>query len=111
MLAAAGRVGFDPGLGGSFHRLLPFGGVIDELNPRLLSSRALLDAGAVSFDGPDMSRCKVLSGDHHHVVQLAGQGAEGSTCTCAWYARYLGSRGPCKHVLAAVAHRREVMGR
>ena len=83
MLAAAGRVGFDPGLGGSFHRLLPFGGVIDELNPRLLSSRALLDAGAVSFDGPDMSRCKVLSGDHHHVVQLAGQGAEGSTCTCA----------------------------
>ena len=26
---------------------------------------------------------------------------EGDTCTCPWYGKHQGDRGPCKHVLAA----------
>jgi predicted nucleic acid-binding Zn finger protein len=26
--------------------------------------------------------------------------ADGPHCTCPWFARYAGRRGPCKHVLA-----------
>jgi predicted nucleic acid-binding Zn finger protein len=27
--------------------------------------------------------------------------AEGDRCTCPWFSKHQGQRGPCKHVLAA----------
>jgi hypothetical protein len=56
---------------------------------------ALLDAGAVRLDG-DVAY--VRSGDVEHVVRRAPDGAR---CTCPWFAKHKGSRGPWKHVLAA----------
>ena len=32
-----------------------------------------------------------------HRVRL---GPDGARCTCPWFARHQGQRGPCKHVLA-----------
>ncbi|MEL6542707.1 MAG: SWIM zinc finger family protein, partial [Pseudomonadota bacterium] len=28
-------------------------------------------------------------------------GAHGEACTCPWFSKYQGQRGPCKHILAA----------
>jgi hypothetical protein len=46
--------------------------------------------------------------DHSQQVRTAADGT--LTCTCAWWAKYAGGRGPCKHVLAADAHRRGERG-
>ena len=36
--------------------------------------------------------------DVEHRVRLQ---PEGDKCTCPWYGKHQGDRGPCKHVLAA----------
>lgn len=102
VLAASGRVGFDLAAGAHFHRVLPLGtDALRRLNPRLATSEGLVAAGAVTFDA-DGRRATVRGGDHHHVVTLAGDTVLGATCTCPWWAKHRGERGPCKHVLAAV---------
>jgi predicted nucleic acid-binding Zn finger protein len=40
----------------------------------------------------------VRSGDVDYLVRWDEGGAR---CTCAWFARHHGKRGPCKHILAA----------
>ncbi|MDR2984919.1 MAG: SWIM zinc finger domain-containing protein [Nocardiopsaceae bacterium] len=40
----------------------------------------------------------VRSGDSEHRVTFADSG---DTCTCPWWGKHRGTRGPCKHVLAA----------
>ncbi len=103
VLAASGKVGYDLHHGSFFGRVLPLGSrALTQLNPRLGSAAALLDADAVTLDESGL-RAVVVSGDHHHVVNLVTTSADGARCTCAWYAKHRGGRGPCKHVLAAVA--------
>ncbi|MEM8930397.1 MAG: SWIM zinc finger family protein [Acidobacteriota bacterium] len=41
---------------------------------------------------------EVRGTDVRHQVRLA---PDGNRCTCRWWSRYQGRRGPCKHVLAA----------
>lgn len=94
-LAAAGRLGFDLARGAYFHRELPFDmRRIEGLNPRLKSAKALYEKGAVRWDG-DVA--EVATGD---VVHRVTQGDAGWLCTCPWFAKNGGQRGPCKHVLA-----------
>ena len=45
----------------------------------------------------------VSSGDAEYVVRLEDGVMR---CTCAWYAKHRGERGPCKHVLAVQHARR-----
>ena len=105
-LGAAGRVGYDLAGGAYFHRELPYDrAVLDEMHPRLLGARELLDTGAVRLDDGGAT---VRSGDAEYLVRF---GDEGSRCTCAWFARHQGERGPCKHVLAAEYARREAKAR
>jgi SWIM zinc finger len=95
-LGAAGRVGYDLAEGGYFHRELPFDpAALAAMHPRLGTARALLDAGSITFerDGDALVR----SGD---TIYLVRQAEDGPRCTCRWWGRYAGSRGPCKHVLA-----------
>lgn len=104
-LGAAGRVGFDLGTGGFFHRDLPFDRTsLDELQPRLVNARTLVDQQAVTM-GRD--RASVLSDGTTYAVRFE---ADGAHCTCPWFAKHRGERGPCKHVLAAqiVSSRTEV---
>lgn len=102
-LGAAGRVGYDVAEAAYFHRELPYDASrIEGMNPRLRHARALLAAGAVALDG---QLATVVVEDRSHRVRLAADGT-GLGCTCPWWAKYAGSRGKCKHVLAAELARR-----
>ena len=100
-LGAAGRVGYDAAEAAYFHRELPYDAErLATMHPRLRDATALVEAGAVRLDG---DAAYVRSGDTEHVVRRT---VEGDRCTCPWYAKHKGARGPCKHVLAADLVRR-----
>ena len=87
-LGTAGRVGYDLAEAAYFHRELPYDGAdVQAMNPRLRNAKALVEQGAVKWDGDT-----ALVGDYR---------INGETCTCAWWVEYRGGRGKCKHVLAA----------
>jgi hypothetical protein len=97
VLGTSGLVGFDVVAQRYFHRVLPFN--IDDavdFNPRLVDARALVDAGAVTLDA-NRSGATVHSGDVSYRVRVVD---EETRCTCPWFARHQGERGPCKHALA-----------
>jgi hypothetical protein len=102
-LGAAGRVGYDAAEAAYFHRELPYDPErLAAMHPRLRDATALVNAGAVRLDG---SAAYVRSGDTEHVVRRT---EAGDRCTCPWYAKHKGSRGPCKHVLAADLVRKQL---
>ncbi|MEV4899004.1 SWIM zinc finger family protein, partial [Nonomuraea sp. NPDC055795] len=93
-LGTAGRVGYDLHESAHFHRELPYDrDQVAELNPRLTAARALASSGAVRVSG---DRAEVTTPGGVRIVGLAD-----SSCTCEWWFDHRGSRGPCKHVLAA----------
>lgn len=100
-LGAAGRVGYDVAERAYFHRELPYdAGRLAAMHPRLRDARALVEKGDVRLDG---ETGYVRSGDAEHVVRRTPQG---DRCTCPWFGKHRGSRGPCKHVLAVDMMRR-----
>jgi hypothetical protein len=106
LLGTSGRVGFDPAEAAFFHRELPYDAARAlKDNPRLAAAYLLLDAEAVRTAGAES---RVGSGEGGHLIRFesADPGAAPLSCTCAWWARYRGGRGPCKHILAAQLHRR-----
>ncbi len=100
VLSTQGHVGFDVGAGHYFHRELPFDlEMVTKLQPRLKGAQKLLDQGNVTSTGKKSNHSySVKSTDTTHTVQLLECL---SKCTCPWYAKHQGRRGPCKHVLAA----------
>jgi hypothetical protein len=99
-LAACGRVGYDLAEESFFHRELPFGPALEAMHPRLANARQLIETGAVVLtDGGAIVR----GTDSEHRVTFGGDpGSAGQDrCTCPWWGKHRGSRGPCKHVLAA----------
>ncbi|AXI76863.1 SWIM zinc finger family protein [Peterkaempfera bronchialis] len=104
-LGTAGRIGYDTAEAAYFHRELPYDADRAERhNPRLRGARALLDAGAVRLDDDTMATVTV--DDHHHRVRAEGGRL---SCTCLWWAKYRGGRGPCKHALAVRILRRSAV--
>jgi hypothetical protein len=100
-LGAAGRVGYDAAEASYFHRELPYDADrLEAMHPRLRDATALVEAGAIRIDG---EAAYVQSGGSEHVVRRT---TEGDRCTCPWFAKHKGSRGPCKHVLAVDLVRR-----
>ena len=99
VLGVSGLAGFDVSEGSYFHRVLPFDlSLIDDMHPRMASARALLDEGAVELIRAAPFEAAVRSGGVlHRVREVQGELA----CTCPWFGKYQGERGPCKHVLAA----------
>jgi hypothetical protein len=96
VLGAGGRVGYDLVSDAHFHRDLPVDRDALEVDqPRLLGARELVDDGAVRWTSEGAT---VRSGDAEYRVRDT---PAGSTCTCVWFAKHRGERGPCKHVLAA----------
>ncbi len=101
VLGSRGLAGFDAASGRFFHRELPFDlDRVEELQPRLKNARKLVEGGGVA---------RVANGDSEKIVyQVPGSGtthrvtlAEQDSCTCPWFSKHLGQRGPCKHILAA----------
>jgi hypothetical protein len=100
-LGAAGRVGYDLAQNAFFHRELPYDrAALEKMNPRLLGARELVEQGAVELTGEGGT---VRSGDAEYVVRIEDGVAR---CTCAWFAKHRGERGPCKHALAVQEVRR-----
>ncbi|MEZ6042928.1 MAG: SWIM zinc finger family protein [Planctomycetaceae bacterium] len=101
VLGARGIVGFDVTSGKYFHRVLPFDiEEVDKQQPRLMAARNLVESNSVRLfeqtsDGPNF---QVPGSDTQHFVRLRDSG---DRCTCQWFLRYQGQRGPCKHILAA----------
>jgi hypothetical protein len=100
VLGSQGLVGRDIAEDGWFRRDLPFAAeLIPRLQPRLRRSAEITVADLSARRLPDGAlEVFVRSGDIEHRVLLDGGDA---TCTCVWYVRHRGSRGPCRHVLAA----------
>lgn len=97
VLGTSGLVGYDLVARRYFHRVLPFSmDSIADFNPRLVDARALVAAGAVVVDA-DSNGAVVHSGDVDYRVRVVD---DDETCTCPWFAKHQGERGPCKHVLA-----------
>ncbi len=101
-LGARGLAGYDVHQGFFFHRELPFDlGKVEQQQPRLKGARKLLDEDKVTIltrhddGGIDV---EVIGTDVAHFIRLRD---EGDKCTCPWYGKHQGQRGPCKHVLAA----------
>jgi hypothetical protein len=96
VLGTSGQTGYDLAEEAYFHRHLPYsGGDAEARNPRLRGARALIAAGAVRIEG---ALAQVGKGEHAHLVRTDETGQ--LSCTCLWWAKYRGGRGPCKHVLA-----------
>ncbi len=105
ILGSRGLVGFDLATGAYFHRELPFDmDKVEALQPRLLDARQIVAENRlriVSQQGAgDELRAEVYvqGAEVEHRVRLL---PEGDKCTCPWYGKHQGDRGPCKHVLAA----------
>lgn len=97
ILGSRGLAGYDALDERYFHRELPFDlDKVETMQPRLLAARKLVEAKGVEPLGNGEFR--VAGTDVHHFVRLLDSG---DRCSCPWFAKHQGSRGPCKHVLAA----------
>lgn len=101
-LGATGALGYDLAAGAYFHRPLPFGAHgMEVLAPRLRDAHRLVEEKAVFLiaapGGPGPVEAMVHSGGVEHRVTISSTEAR---CTCPWYAKHRGDRGPCKHELA-----------
>lgn len=103
VLGVSGLAGFDVFDASYFHRVLPFDlSMAEDMHPRLAAARALLAEGAVTLVRDTPFEVRVDSaGVRHTVHEIDGELA----CTCPWFGKHQGMRGPCKHVLAAEAFR------
>ncbi len=72
---------------------------VEALQPRLKGARKLLEEGKVRLGDKsrDQIEAYVDGSGVEHRVRL---GPSGARCTCPWYSKHQGERGPCKHVLA-----------
>lgn len=100
VLGSRGLVGFDTARGAYFHRELPFDlGLVEALHPRLKGARLLVADGGVTVlqRSNELAQADVRGSGVMHRVRLTSDGAR---CSCPWFAKHQGTRGPCKHILA-----------
>ena len=99
-LAAMGLLGYDLDENEFFYRRLPFKlSRILGLNPRMKNAEKLIEDGKVEILNNSKVRTEARvegTGVHHTVILEEGK----ERCTCEWFSKYQGERGPCKHVLA-----------
>ncbi|PIF44379.1 SWIM zinc finger protein [Chryseobacterium sp. 52] len=99
-LAAMGLLGYDLDDNGFFYRRLPFKlNRIIGLNPRMKNAEKLITEGKVEILNKSEARTEARvqgTGVHHTVIIDSDK----ERCTCEWFSKYQGERGPCKHVLA-----------
>ena len=101
VLGSRGLAGYDADAQRYFHRELPFDlEKVEEMQPRLGNARKLIEDGLVRriAGDPAVATYEVEGTGTTHRVRLAG---EQQSCTCPWFSKYQGQRGPCKHILAA----------
>ena len=101
VLGTQGVVGFDLSDQAYFHRELPFAiDAIEKYQGRLEGARELAAKTAVTAvpgSGPNQVFEVVSEDSTYKVTLIAG---DDWRCTCPWYGKHKGQRGPCKHLLA-----------
>jgi hypothetical protein len=109
VLAASGRVGWDLHDAAWFHRELPDDPArVEKDNPRLVAARILFADGAVSALDGVTGTWQVGGSAAGHRVRTDSTVVGGYRCTCTWFLKHAGGRGPCKHVLAVRMERGEI---
>lgn len=102
VLGSRGLAGYDVSTGEYFHRVLPFDlEKVEELQPRLKGANKLLESGKVKITEKIGDDDYDLAVEGTKVQQLVRLRLDQDKCTCPWFSRYQGKRGPCKHILAA----------
>jgi hypothetical protein len=100
-LGVRGLVGFDLDAGAYFHRELPFDvSLLEDHQPRLEGARKLLEEKKIRVGRRTAEQIELFvagSGVEHRVRYEA----DAAKCTCPWFSKHQGHRGPCKHILAA----------
>lgn len=102
VLGSRGLAGFDAAQGRYFHRELPFDlEKVEQLQPRLKGARKLVEQGEIvrveAVPEGDIVYQVPGTGTLHRVAIREAQ----DSCTCPWFSKNQGQRGPCKHILAA----------
>lgn len=101
VLGTRGLVGYDLSEGAYFHRELPFNlELVEDLQPRLIRARDLVANKAVRISSKNENgkvEAYVKGTETEHHIQLDENVAR---CTCPWYSKHPGERGPCAHILA-----------
>ncbi len=100
-LGARGLAGYDVNSARYFHRELPFDqDQVEAMQPRLKAAYKLLDQNRVTVDSESGGETRLSVGGSgvDHFVRIS---SDGDRCTCPWYSKHPGERGPCKHILAA----------
>ena len=117
LLASSGQVGFDAHAGEYFHRPLPVHPeALTAMHPRLVGAKKLADSGAIERVGAGehgTGEYSVRSGANTYTVTLPADpyAVEGYLCSCPWWLKYRGTRGPCKHALAvSILYREHAAG-
>jgi hypothetical protein len=102
VLGSRGLAGFDAGTQCYFHRELPFDlDRVEEMQPRLRNARKLVIDGLIRRlprSDQNAATFEVQGTGTMHRVRIAD---DRQSCTCPWFSKYQGQRGPCKHLLAA----------
>ena len=99
-LGSRGLVGYDLAENAYFHRVLPFDmTIIDALHPRLKDAKKLIAEDGVKVARNDAGGIEayVKGSGVEHRVRISREGAR---CSCPWFSKNQGERGPCKHILA-----------
>ena len=99
-LTAMGLLGYDLDENEFFYRRLPFKlSRILEMNPRMKNAEKLINEGKVEIlnNNRDRTEARVAGTGVHHTIIIED---EKERCTCEWFSKYQGERGPCKHMLA-----------
>lgn len=102
VLGSRGLAGFDAAQGRYFHRELPFDlEKVEQLQPRLKGARKLVEKGGIvqveAVPEGEIVYQVPGTGTLHRVTMRDAQ----DSCTCPWFSKNQGQRGPCKHILAA----------
>lgn len=99
-LSAMGLLGYDLDDNNFFYRRLPFKlSRILSLNPRLKEAEKLLDENKIEIIHKSQAKteARVAGTGVTHIVLIE---EDKERCTCTWFSRHQGERGPCKHILA-----------
>lgn len=98
VLSTRGLAGYDAISENYFHRELPFDlSKVEAMQPRLKGARRLVDEKGVQTNGGGVFLVRGTGTTHQVKLDDDGKGQ----CTCPWYSKHQGNRGPCKHILAA----------
>ncbi len=98
VLSTRGLAGYDASAEKYFYRELPFElSKVEAMQPRLKGARKLVAENGVQAKGNGVYLVRGTGTTHQ--VKLGT--ASPPSCTCPWFSKHQGNRGPCKHILAA----------